>query len=279
MKICFLDDSHRRQESLLGLGGFFIDDSVVRAIGDGLKEVKMAHGIPTAIEIKWSPNPRHYLRTHFRGHRPTLYRDVLGLLRIFQARVLAVVHLLSDCHGIRLYNWSEERILSWAAHQQLKFVAERFQRPGLTSTDEYGVIICDQHHSRSEEEEVLRTFDFTLSRGTEFIALDRILMNPLMAPSITSPHIQIADVIIGVIVGALAGSGYALELLDILVPQFLWNPHERAVTFCCTYTSGVIGYGLKVFPLASSHLAYSLLSPYNARYTITNEGLCEQEKV
>jgi len=248
MRVLFLDDSLAKQERYLGYGGFCVDDRLIRELDEALDEVKERHGVPRRVELKWSPPPRHFLRTKFKGVRQDLYRDVIDTLATHQARVLCAVHSLSDCYGVQLYDWSVERTTLWAAKQQLQFLAERFEANDLEVYHEEGLIISDRYGDRGGEDDLIRDFSFTMIVGTGYSDFERIALPPLMADSQHFNLIQAADVVTGVIVSTLGGSHYGAELFEDVARLFVTDPHHGAAAFGCMFSVGVLGYGLKLFP-------------------------------
>ena len=109
MRVLFLDDSYQREKKYLGYGGFWIEGTNIRSLTRDLRELKSKFDIPPDVNLKWSPEPDHYLRTEFTGKRHDLYQDAISLLDKYNARVICAVHDLGDCYGIRLYNWDFKR--------------------------------------------------------------------------------------------------------------------------------------------------------------------------
>ena len=67
MKLLFLDDSFQSGKKYLGNGGFCVDSSQVRDLANAVTALKRKFRIPESVELKWSPNPKHYLREEKRG--------------------------------------------------------------------------------------------------------------------------------------------------------------------------------------------------------------------
>ena len=273
MQILFLDDSAR--DGLIGMGGFALDAAQCRNFSLALRIVKKRHKVHTAVELKWSPPRDHFLRTEFAGKREDLNRDAISLLETHGATVFAAVHVTSECHGPKDYGWDHERTRAWAFEEQLKYLAERFQRPFLEGLDDIGLIICDEFHRRADEGEIIQNFSSILNSGTQFARLDRLVANPLTASSINSDHLQIADLVSGVVVGGLVGSSYAIDQMPGLFERFLLNPFTDETLVACTYTRAVTGYGIKVFPGSQADLTKELLEPYNSVHHVTMSGIVE----
>jgi hypothetical protein len=113
--------------------------------------------------------------------------------------------------------------------------------------------------------------------GTDYAKMERIPHVTLMTESKYSIPIQAADVVVGVITSALAGGQYGMALFEHLAPHMLWNPHEHAVSFACSLSAGVLGYGLKVFPNNLSEPATRLFAELNKQYIVTNNGVKRRE--
>lgn len=277
MKVLFLDDSYRREDRIFGYGGFCIDGSQVRALGDEVARLKERFGIPRGVELKWSPPRGHFLRGRFQGVRRELYREALAILAGHEARVVCAVHFFNACYGYQLHRWTLERTMRWAARQQMTFLAERFHRPYLAAESDSGMIIVDEYADRDVREEILRGFSLDMLFGTDFEKLDRISMLPLMTASRLSPQVQLADIVAGVIVAAVGGSRYGLQLFDQLAELFLWNPHQGAASFASLFSSAVIGFGLKVFPTGCAGEARKLFNQLDQKYVVTDKGLVRRK--
>src|SRR6266566_2378214 len=241
MKILYLDDSYRQGERVLGYGGYHVDSAAMRRIGDEVAALKDRYGIPRAVELKWAPPRDHFLRTRFGGVRHELYRDALAILERNAARVMCAVHFLNDCYGVSLHSWPMQQAIPWAAKQQLKFLADGFQLQMLV--------------------------------GTEYETLDRIGCLPLVTSSKRSPQVQLADIVAGVTVAALAGSRYGVELFEAVARSFLYNPHEGATVFASMLSAAVLGFGLKLFPIGAHARVPALFADLDRRYIVTQAGI------
>jgi hypothetical protein len=276
MRVLFLDDSYVKRNSYLGYGGFCIAGDLIRDLDAALLKVKHKHGVPGRVELKWSPPPQHFLRTKFKGVRQELYWDIIETLARFNARVLCAVHGLDQCYGVRIHGWSTERASIWAAKQQLKFLAERFETNDLLVYDAHGLIISDRYGDRDGEEDLIKDFSFDMILGTEYNDLDRIALPPLMADSRHTNLIQAADLVTGVIVATLGGSKHGAALFEDVARLFAFHPHHGAVGFATMFSYAVLGYGLKLFPSAFSPPGLEHLKALDAKYIVTKEGVRER---
>jgi hypothetical protein len=276
MKLLFLDDSFQKDKNYLGYGGFCIDESELLNITAGVIELKRQRRIPEAVELKWSPGPRHYLRTTFRGSRRELYGACIELLRDHGASVVCAVHSLDDCYGRTTYGWDTRRTILWATRNQLKFLAERFERPCLATSDDTGLMISDQSGDRREESTLLEDIFDTLKGGTQFRQFERICMPPLMTDSQYCLPLQLADTVVGATVSALAGGRYGMELFQDIAMLFVMNPHERATSFASTVSGSALGYGLILFPVSFRPRGLELFREIDSRYIYTSEGIKER---
>lgn len=272
MKVLFLDDSYHKVRKYIGSGGFCLDARSVRPLSDDLCDLKRKYRIPYDVEIKWSPPPNHYFRTKFRGSRSSLYRDAIALLAKHNAHLLCVVHGLKHCYGVKMHNWRYEKARRWVVAEQLKFLAERFQKTYLEPEDKHGFIVSDSYASREGEDSIINSVTSDVLSGTFFQKLDRIALSPLMTDSKYCFPVQIADIVVGIVVSYLTGGQYAVELIDCLAPLFAFNPHPGSVCFGSTYMASVGGVGLKLFPAQEMRKECAeMLDALDAKYIVTSE--------
>lgn len=276
MHFLFLDDCYRKESKYLGYGGFCIDESNIRNLTGDFDALKEREDIPQKVELKWSPEPGHYLRRHYGGQRQELYKNVISLLHKHDATVICAVHDLRECYGVRLYGWDLKRTLMWAAKKQFQYIAERFEEPYLAQVNEPGLVVADHYSERKGDVAILKDFSFVMAFGTEFRRFENICMVPMMTFSQYCPPIQIADIVTGVIVGALDGSRYALDLFDDLGLLFLKNPQEGVQSFVSSYSKSVLGFGLILFPRNFQRKGGDLFKVLDKKYIYTNEGTRER---
>lgn len=274
MRILFLDDSYQKASGLLGYGGFCVEPHRIRALGQDVDELKRLAGIPPDVELKWSLPRDHFLRTEFAGNRQELYSRALDLLPSHGATALVALHYLKECYVFRDHGWSLERTAKWAIRQQLRFLAERFQNNCLHRSDDVGLIVCDEFGNRIDEDEVLQGFASDLLTGTQFADLAKIAMRPITAQSHHSSHVQIADLIVGIVTGAAGGNGYALELFP-KIARLLCIRHSIR-PYAGLFSSAVLGYGLKVFPTECQDRVAPILRELDDRLVATERGILER---
>jgi hypothetical protein len=258
---------------ILGLGGFIAEDSILRSIGDELKAVKVAAGLPADTELKWSPPPGHFLRDNFSGSREDLYRSAISILARSQAEVVCAVHFLNECHGVKLHGWPIQKAAAWASRHQLRYISERFQRPCLSRSNEWGLIVCDEAGARDEDEDRIEEFLVDLERGTPFEHLDRVVMAPIPAKSKFLPHLQFADLVVGIITGSIAGGKHARALFGEIGPLFLRQSLQDTSIISSTLSGTVVGFGLKLFPTQLGNSVQPLFSELDRKYIVTQDGL------
>lgn len=276
MKILFLDDCFRRDKNYFGHGGFCIDEENVNNLCEDLLKLKRKFRIPYHIEMKWSPSRDHFLRTNFRGDRQQIYKELIGLLHKYDACIISAVHDLSDCLGIRNYNWDLNRAALWATKQQFKYISERYEKPFLESSNDYGIIIADKYSDHKGEISILKDIFEVVTFGTAYRRFNRICMNPLMAISDFCPPIQFSDTVIGIIVSALSNSRYGLNHFEDLMTLFLKKPHEGSLSFVSTLSFSILGYGLILFPQRFRSKGIELFKRLDEKYIYTNEGIREK---
>jgi hypothetical protein len=273
MKVLFLDDSFQRKANFLGYGGFSIDESEISTLIGDIIALKSEFRIPRWVDLKWSPKPRHFLRSKFTGDRQELNRKIISLLHKHKATIICAVHDLNDCYGVRLYNWNFERTRLWATKQQFKFIAERFETPYLSASGDSGLVIADHYSDIEGEKSLIREASVALEYGTDFRVFQKICMPPLTATPSDCPPLQVADITVGIIVASLARNRYGLELFEDVATLLLKNPHEGAISFASVLSSAVLGFGLTLFPKSFRLKGIDIFEELDQKYVYTHEGL------
>jgi len=273
MKVLFLDDSFQKKTKYLGYGGFCVGSDKLRSVNDALSTLKKNYKIPNHVELKWSCDPEHYLRTKFKGSMKDLIHNALNILQINDCKLLVAAHSLSDCYGYRIHQWTLPETIKWATREQLKYLSERFSLNLLEIDADNGIVIIDNMPSRESESYILRNYTFEMMFGTTYSSFDRISMVPLLANSKHCTHIQLADLVVGILISALSGSEFAKEFLQDLAPLFVQRPVKECVEFSSTWTSAVIGYGIVLFPKELKVVAKGLFNDIDKAFIAKKDGI------
>ena len=273
MRILFLDDSYQNfnQNRYLGYGGFWLEADRIKELTKGISILKNKHSIPLDIDLKWSPDPKHYLRTKFRGKRHDLYSDTIKLLNENNAKILCAVHHLDSCYGIRLYNWDFKRTRLWATKQQCKFLAERFETVCLSENDEVGLIVADHYSDVEGEVSLIKETGIDFENGTEYCRFNGLCIPPLTATPQYCTPLQLADIVVGIIVSTMTGNKYGMALFEDIAKMFVLDPHKDAVSFASTFSGGVLGWGLKLFPSMFASTGWYVFRDLDKQYAYTSE--------
>jgi hypothetical protein len=282
MRFLFIDDSRQKDQvnenkEYVGYGGFCIDAIKVKSFNTDFYAIRKKYHIPRNIELKWSPDKDHFLNKKFKGSRENLFKEILLLLSKYDANILCAVHDINECHGVKLHNWKINQAILWATKEQFKYLVERLEKPYLEENDDIGLIITDHYSNRKEESNLIEQSKFYINHGTEFQKFDKICLAPLTTSSKDSPPIQLADLIIGITVGSLANSTYALKFFNDISLLFLKNPHKGAIGFDSTISSSVIGFGLKLFPKNFLIRGMDLFEQIDKKYIYTDKGIKERK--
>lgn len=276
MHVIFLDDSHRRN-GYLGHGGFCIKDSDIGQLNTEIAKLKDDFHIPQDVELKWSPEPEHYLNTKFEGSRRQLYRKAISILHKCNTTAVCAVHDTKNCYGFTHNNWEPERLRLWATKQQIKYIAERFERPYLHTCDDNGLMVIDQYGGQEGQKSITEQASQDIYLGTKYRQFEKLCILPLTTRALYCPPLQLADIVVGIIVASLDGSNYALEHFEETAKLFLKNPHEKAISFASSFSAAVLGYGLTLFPQTFRTRGLELFVQLDSKYIHTSEGL--EEKV
>jgi hypothetical protein len=135
---------------------------------------------------------------------------------------MASVTDLSECYGIKKYHWDLKRAILWGATQPFKFISERFDSVFLTNKGDHALVVADHFSDKAGEEAILSESNWLLTFGSEFMKICKISLVPMVTISQYCPPIQLADLIVGVTVSALAGNRYGNELFDPIAVNFLF---------------------------------------------------------
>jgi hypothetical protein len=83
-------------------------------------------------------------------------------------------------------------------------------------------------------------------------------------------------VVVGIVVSALSGSQYGIELFEDAAKMFLTNPHKKSKSWGSVFSSAILGYGLKLFPQKFQWEKRKIFEGLDAKYAVTDEGLKER---
>ena len=283
MKFLFLDDSKQKVKGknweYVGYGGFCIDSEEIKNLESDFYTIRKKHDIPQHIELKWSPNKRHFLNKEFKGERETLFREIMVLLSKYNAKILCAVHDINECYDVKSNNWSIEQAYLWATNEQLKFLIEKFENPYLEENDDIGLIIADHYGNKKGEYSLIKQSRLYIHYGTELQTFNRICLTPLTASSKDSPFIQIADLVIGITVGSLANSIYAMKLFDNISLIFLKNSKKNKKNSFSTISNATLEYGLKLSPDNFKKKGIKIFKQADKKYIYTENRIKEREEI
>jgi len=247
----------------------------LRPLLKGFRALKTQFKIPQDVELKWSPDRKHYLRTKLKD-RTGLYLAVLKLLIKHNVRCLCAIHHLQECYGMKLHGWTIDQAKSWAAKTQIEWLAERFQSPLLVRTSSKGLLIIDRMSHGTDEKETIRSLEADLLYGTGYQQLTNITLNLMPADSCICAPLELADLIIGVAVSWFGGGKWSEPLFPELIPQFLYKYYEQAnVKFAANPSTVILGYGLKLFPDTLLKTGRKRFKELDERFLFTETGVCE----
>jgi len=229
VNILFIDDTEQLKKQYVGVGGVILRDDSINTLCALFRRKKELHGIPTEVEIKWSPPKSSWLRQNLIDeNRISVYLDILDLLRSFDGKIIVAVIKRDEL---------KQSVIE-AKWKCIEFVTERFQFFLQEHEDRNGIIIADFPGSGREEKELLQNFYQLLEKGTYYVRPKNIVMNLLTTESHLNPALQLADLVVGITTGMCTPQrDYALPYWDTIKG----NLH-------CSQNGEVMGCGLKVFP-------------------------------
>jgi hypothetical protein len=204
-----------------------------------------------------------------------LWREAIRILNDHNATIICAVHDLNNCYGVTLYDWDFERTRLWATKEQLKFIAERFERPYLSTCVEYGLVIADHYGSFKGQTSIIEQVSYDILGGTRYRQFEKLCMLPVTTVSRYCPLLQMADIVVGIVVASLANSSYGLNLFEDVAKLFLRDPHEDVTYSPSTFSDAVLGFGLTLFPPSFRVKGLELFeqTALDYKYICTSKGL------
>lgn len=245
MYFAFGDDSKQvgqRQGmgKLLGLGAVVFPEAQLRPFSAGMKQLRDQHGIPDSVELKWAMP--HGNDNYFRSRNEPGLQDTIRK-RMVQ---LAIRHEATACVVV----WDLGRTYLQDDRAELNVLEYLYERViGILARTHLGVLVFDKPGGDHQDEDawISRTLDLS-SYGTAYVKPDSMVLPVLTAPSHHHEHLQLADLVVGSVTAAVAGSPYGMALMPELKPLLHRNYH-----------GWIGGTGLKVFPDELKNLYFHVL--------------------
>jgi hypothetical protein len=234
MWFVFADDSEEKAPRRSGLGHLvgvgavlFPEDSVLKYT-EGMRSLRKELGIPSDVELKWSPPTGSWLKTdEGNAVRTPLRKRMLTLACDLRARSLSVV-------------W-DRGSLEWpipaTRREVLKYLYDKVSLC-LATLDDHGIVIADEPGGGPADQKAWLAETLPLTdEGTDYTKPERIVLPITTAPSHHIPHLQLADLVAGATTAAIAGNRFALELK----PELMTLAHR-------SFYGCVGGAGLTLWP-------------------------------
>ena len=214
----------------------------VKAFADDFYSCYDEFGVPHEVELKWSPDSR---ADWFRKNAKTdilqpLREAVLDVAIAHQVRAFAAIW----DEGAQKTMWGKP-----AGHWVITFLFERIAMY-LEGEKNRGLIVFDKPGGNHKDEDAWISDTRALTDfGTDYVKADSIVAAVLTAPSHHHPQLQLADLIAGATVGAMAGTKFALPLVPRLKEMFHRGGWHGAIG----------GSGVKLYPDAICNLYHWVL--------------------
>ena len=235
MRFFFADDSQRSRPSrpgmgsLIGIGGICVEASKVKTLTEKLEGLCLAYGFPSREEFKWSPGRELWMRDNLVGdRRKNFFIEVLDVAK----------H--NDVNAIVVIEDKQRNTATNVANAELDVIKLFFERVQwrLCRTREEGVVIIDRPSGdRAAEDRFLYYCLDTLQEGTEYLKLEKIVLNALSVPSKFTRLLQLADLVTSCTLAFVAGE-------DNYSPPIF----EKIKKILCSESGRMGGIGLKIHP-------------------------------
>lgn len=234
MKLFFLDDARQRKPSragmgsLIAVGGISLTDS---AVGDLEKSIdslcRTDYGFPPGEEFKWSPGRELWMRNNLTGDRRfNFFKAVIQVVLGAGCKAFVVI---ADCNHARATKAATPEL------DVAKMCLERVCNECGQKPD--GLVIADRALAGSPEDKFLADCLESLEAGSGYLRPNALAINVVSTNSKFIRLLQVADVITGATLAAVAGeTRYSLAVLHELKPMY------RQSAGC------IGGYGVKIHP-------------------------------
>lgn len=246
MRLVFVDDSEetdcQRQNigPLVGVGAVVFPEEGIARYRDSIRQLRIELGVPPDTELKWSPDDGSWLKT-------PAGNEVRTDLRI------RMLQLAAECDVTSVaVIWDRNRrdwVLEDTRSEVLQYLYDKVSGclrslPGR----EIGIVIADEPGGGRTDHQAWLAHTLRLTdAGTPWTNPDQIVLPFVTAPSHHLPHLQLADLVTGATVAAVAGNPYALKLLSELKPIVHTN-----------FYGTVGGAGLTLWPPTLANLYFHL---------------------
>lgn len=204
MKIFFLDDSTQNSPTRTGMGRLVAVGGVMVS-GDRVGELERAiddlcineYGFPSGQEFKWSPSPNHWMHGNLvEDKRKQFFLDIIKLLE--DAEVTATVVIADKNHNTATDALSNEMDVT-------SMCLERISSQCGTEPFE-GIVIADRMGDRTvDEDKFLSGYLEKIQSESGYIRPESFALNVLSTSSHLVRMIQVADLVTGCTLSAIAG--------------------------------------------------------------------------
>jgi hypothetical protein len=232
--IFFADDSSQRGHregmgQVIAIGGIFVEAGALRPLSAAIDRIAAEERIPAGTEIKWSPRKDSWIYHNLHGE---------DRRRCYSRFLEAALH-----HGVRAISvcWDTGRTTlegKDAFAQCVRFLFERVVTY-LSVHERQAIVVSDRPSGgHREDTEFLQQFLDLVENGTQHVDPERVLLNVLTTPSHLVRHLQLADLVTGIMTAMVCGAyDYAEPLFPLVKPMLIKNRMDH-----------IGGTGLKVFP-------------------------------
>lgn len=215
MQLIMVDDSEEKQPvrskigHLVGVSAAVFPEDKLTHYSNGIRALRQELGIPPETELKWSPDDGSWLKSSEGNKiRTRLRKEMITLAVEAGVRTVTVI-------------WDRGRVnwtLEDTRREVLKYLYDKLSlclRSGASSS--LGVVIADEPGGGRVAQQAWLADTLRLTDlGTAWTKPEQIVLPIVTTPSHHVPHLQLADLVAGATVAAIAGNKYALQLIPDL---------------------------------------------------------------
>jgi hypothetical protein len=215
--------------TVVAIGGIFVEESALRPLSSKIDEIATKFCIPTGEEFKWSPRKGTWIHSNLHDTaRTACYMEVLNAAVEHKVRGIVI------CWDTGRTTLKGEKAFSKCVDYLFERIAVHLEKKNTTA-----ILVADRPGGgKDQEEQFLSDFVTRVQNGTEYVVPDRILLNVLTTSSNLVRHLQLADLVTGIVTAMVCGQyKYASPLFEPIKSILIQN-----------HLGTVGGTGLKLFP-------------------------------
>lgn len=234
MHIFFADDSNRDHPnlpdmgSLIAIGGVFVEASKLKSLNQRIEAICTRYGFPAREPFKWSPGRELWMRENLIGdNRKNFFLSLLTEAQAYEVEAIVVIEDTTR-------NTATDAQTPQADVIRLFFERINWKLGKIRS--EGALIIARPSGDRGDEDKFLYDCLETVRQGTQYVTMDRIILNAC-SPAKFTRMLQLSDLVTSCSLAAAGGER-----------QYSPPIFEKIKDILCEDSGRIGGIGFKMHP-------------------------------